>query len=92
MSTTTRQHGSRQSHARIPEKQVRARLGGVTRPVDLWHGTSGDIGRGSEGNVGIPTRTETHVMAEESSELDGGRKIGRWRDRGSNGSDEERKP
>ena len=92
-SATTRQDGSRQGHARIPAKQMGARLGGVTRPVDLWHGTGGTLGGGGEGNVGnSDVNGDTCDGGWESSELDGGRKIGKWRDCGSNGSDEKRKP
>ena len=63
-SATTRQDGSRQGHARIPEKQMRVRLGGVTRPVDLWHGKGGTLEEAAKEMLGIPTRTETHVMAD----------------------------
>ena len=63
-SATTRRDGSRQGHARIPAKQMRVRFRGVTRPVDFWHGTGGTLEEAAKDMLGIPTRTETHVMAD----------------------------
>ena len=61
---TTRRDGSRLGHTRIPEKEMRVRFGGVTRPVDLWHGTGGTLEKATKEKLGIPTKTETHVMAD----------------------------
>ena len=75
-SATTRRDGSRPGHTRIPEKEMRVRFGG----------------KGDEGKVGNSDEDgDTCDGGWESSELDGGGKIGRWRDRGSYGSDEKRK-
>ena len=63
-AATTRRDGSRPGHTRNPEKAMRVRFGGVTRPVDLWHGTGGTLEKATKEKLGIPTKTETHVMAD----------------------------
>ena len=51
-----------QAGVAIPEKQMRVRFGGVTSGPLPWDRR--DIGNSAKELLGIPTRTETHVMVD----------------------------
>ena len=42
------------------------RFGGVTRLVDIWHGSGGTLEEAAKEMWGIPTETETYVVADGS--------------------------